>query len=235
MFPCQNLCSPYTSISRRQEAAPDTSKSTSRKRSSVHCRASSKSVIPKPVEAPLWRLLHTAASCAVACTVSLGPVNGALAAKLSVPIENATYSEVSCKGNSKVAGQGNITCIEFTGTVNNTNKKAINTADVYGRVYDGAKNDVTDNEENDRIAYVDLIPPGVSTVSFTLSVPASQLELGPLSWKSLKASGFTGQVLPGQAGLLGLLDEIDCSTIGPDSDIFDIEQCEEQELENSIR
>ena len=43
------------------------------------------------------------------------------------------------------------------------------------------------------------------------------------------------QVLPGQAGLLGLPEDLDCSTIGPDSDILDIEACEEQAAELAIR
>jgi hypothetical protein len=61
--------------------------------------------------------------------------------------------------------QGRVTCLEFSGDITNPDKKnAINTADVFGRVYDKAGNGLTDTTENDRIAFVDLIPPGKSRV-----------------------------------------------------------------------
>jgi len=100
---------------------------------------------------------------------------------------------------------------------------------------DSSQNDVTDNSENDRIGYVDRVPSGLSEVSFDIPVSKAQLESGPLTWTSLKVSGFTGKVLPGQAGLLGLPESTDCSAIGPDSDPLDIEACEEQEAESAIR
>jgi len=128
-----------------------------------------------------------------------------------------------------------VTCVSFTGDINNKDKNAINTADVFGRVYDFAGNGVTDIEENNRIAYVDLVPPGKSKVSFALTVPTAQFELGPLKWKGLKMTGFSGKVLPGQAGLTGLLEEIDCSAVGDGSDLFDIEACANQALEAAIR
>jgi len=34
----------------------------------------------------------------------------------------------------------------------------------------------------------------LAQVSFDLTLPKTQLELGPLSWKGLKVSGFTGKV-----------------------------------------
>jgi hypothetical protein len=58
-----------------------------------------------------------------------------------------------------------VTCLSFTGDINNTDKNPMNTADVFGRVYDFAGNGVTDIAENNRIAFVDLVPPGKSKVS----------------------------------------------------------------------
>ena len=48
-------------------------------------------------------------------------------------------------------------------------------------------------------------------------------------------TGFSGKVLPGQAGLNGLVEELDCSNITEDSDTFDIEACENQAMSAAIR
>jgi hypothetical protein len=72
-------------------------------------------------------------------------------------------------------------------------------------------------------------------VTFNLSVGTAQYELGAISWKGLKVTGFTGKVLPGQAGLTGLIDPLDCSNINDSSDPYDIEECENQALESAIR
>jgi hypothetical protein len=60
--------------------------------------------------------------------------------------------------------QGRLTCLVFSGDITNPDPNSINTADVFGRVYDKAGNGITDNLENDRIAFVDGIPPGKSRV-----------------------------------------------------------------------
>eukprot|EP00873_Tetraselmis_striata_P038698 jgi/Tetstr1/458962/TSEL_004433.t1 len=155
----------------------------------------------------------------------------ALAFRVAAPMEGVSYEEVTCGARAKPG----FTCVRFRGTVTNTDKEAINTADIYGRIYDKAGNDVTDNAENDRIGFVDLVPPGTSEVSFEVPVSKSQLEQGRLVYKGLKVSGYTGKVLPGQSGLLGLPTDLDCSAIGPDSDPLDVEACEEQSAELAIR
>jgi hypothetical protein len=48
-------------------------------------------------------------------------------------------------------------------------------------------------------------------------------------------TGFSGKVLPGQAGLTGLIEEIDCSAITDDSDMFDVEACDNQAMAAAIR
>lgn len=72
-------------------------------------------------------------------------------------------------------------------------------------------------------------------MTFNLSVGTAQYELGAISWKGLKVTGFTGKVLPGQAGLNGLVNPLDCSNINDSSDPYDIEECENQALESAIR
>lgn len=74
---------------------------------------------------------------------------------------------------------------------------------------------MTDVAENNRIAYVDVVPPGSSEVSFVLNMSSAQYDLGELSWQGLKASGFAGKILPGQTGATGLLGENECD-LAPD-------------------
>jgi len=171
-------------------------------------------------------------TCGMAAAVALlAPCDPALAFRVAAQMEDVQYEEVTCASRPKPG----FTCVKFSGKVNNTDKEPINTADIYGRIYDKAGNDVTDNAENDRIGFVDLVSPGTSEVSFEIPVLRSQLEAGKLVWKGLKVSGYTGKVLPGQSGLLGLPTDLDCSAIGPDSDILDIEACEQQDAESAIR
>lgn len=72
-------------------------------------------------------------------------------------------------------------------------------------------------------------------VTFNLTMGTAQYELGAISWKGLKVTGFTGKVLPGQAGLTGLINPVDCSNVTDASDPYDIEECDNQALENAIR
>lgn len=115
-----------------------------------------------------------------------------------------------------------VACVKFTAAATNPSSKPLYNADVYGRVYDRAGSAVTDVAENNRIAYVDNVPAGASEVSFVLTVPKAQLDLGGLSWRGLKASGFTGKILPGQTGAEGLLGESECD-LAPDPG-----ECEEE-------
>lgn len=72
--------------------------------------------------------------------------------------------------------------------------------------------------ENIRIAYIDQIAPGESTVSFKLFIPQEQYDLGPLNLKGFKATGFPGKMLPGQgSGLIGAPrggETSDCDILG---------------------
>merc|ERR1712032_1662700 len=78
-------------------------------------------------------------------------------------------------------------------------------------------NAALDDTENIRIAYLGTIAPGKSEVTFKLSVPSSE-ETDVIEIKGLKASGFTGGVLPGQgSGLVTDCDEFtppeECETL----------------------
>ena len=55
-----------------------------------------------------------------------------------------------------------------------------------------------------------------------LTMGKNQLDAGPLHWQGLKASGFTGKILPGQTGSTGLLGENECD-LAPDPG-----ECEEE-------
>ena len=50
-------------------------------------------------------------------------------------------------------------------------------------------------------------------------------------------NGFplSAQVLPGQAGLTGLVNAANCSLVNEDSPQFEIEECENEALEAAIR
>jgi hypothetical protein len=168
------------------------------------------------------------ASLASLVLAVVNPTAALAVGPVSVPFENVRYEEVACeKGTmSSVGGSINlkagVACVKFTAKAVNPSSKALNNADVYGRVYDDAGSAVTDVAENNRIAYVDSVPGGTSDVSFVLTMGKNQLDAGPLHWQGLKASGFTGKILPGQTGSTGLLGENECD-LAPDPG-----ECEEE-------
>lgn len=72
---------------------------------------------------------EVAGLCAAVAVVSFGAASPANAAKLSLQLSGVSYQEVQCETRT------GFTCVRFSGEVNNTDKKSINTADIYGRVY----------------------------------------------------------------------------------------------------
>lgn len=54
------------------------------------------------------------------------------------------------------------------------------------RVYDANGEAAIDDTENIRIAYIEVVPPGTSPVSFKLFVPQEQFDLGPLKLVGFK-------------------------------------------------
>lgn len=169
-----------------------------------------------------------AAAAASLALAALNPHAALAVGPVSVPFDDVRYEEVPCeKGTmSSVGGAVNVragvACVKFTARATNPSAKPLNNADVYGRVYDDTGSAVTDVAENNRIAYVDVVPAGTGDVTFVLTMGKNQFDAGPLHWQGLKASGFAGKILPGQTGATGLLGENECD-LAPDP-----AECEEE-------
>lgn len=106
----------------------------------------------------------------------------------------------------------------MTADADNTSGKPLFNADVFGRVYDAQGNAAIDDSENIRISYIPKIEPGRTAIRFRIVIPLEQAELGPVEFKGLKVSGFSGGVLPNQgSGVVSDCDEFtapeDCETI----------------------
>ncbi len=80
--------------------------------------------------------------------------------------------------------------------------------------------------ENIRIAYIPEVAPGTSSVTLRLIVPSEQYDLGPLTLKGFKATGFPGKMLPGQ-GSGRITDDAEVCAITGD--------CTDLEAESAIR
>lgn len=109
-----------------------------------------------------------------------------------------------------------VKCAEVSAQAVNGGKAPVLNADVFGYVLDADDNPISDTTENIRIAYLDSIPVGTSTVAFELVVPTAQLDLGPIQIQKLKATGFTRPMLPGQGSgkVLGSAQSQDCIEFG---------------------
>ena len=73
---------------------------------------------------------HCLRSLTAATACLLLPADPSIAARLSAPLEEVHYKEVVCS-SPKIG----FTCVEFSGQLTNNDKKSINTADIYGRIY----------------------------------------------------------------------------------------------------
>ena len=155
-----------------------------------------------------------AAAAASIALAALNPHAALTVGPVSVPFDDVRYGTVQEGHDSSVGGAVNVragvACIKFTARATNPSAKPLNNADVYGRVYDDTGSAVTDVAENNRIAYVDVVPAGTGDVTFVLTMGKNQFDAGPLHWQGLKASGFAGKILPGQTGATGLLGENEC-------------------------
>ncbi len=205
--------SPPATVAPRRARARDRSRAT---RAAATARATAPLDPSLPSSSGSIAIARRVTALAAAATLAAAAPPALAVGPVSVPFEDVTYARVECaRGTmSSVGGAVNVragvACVEFSATAKNPSSKALNNADVYGRVYDGNGSAVTDVSENNRIAYVDEVPAGTSKVTFALTMPATQYEAGALSWSGLKASGFAGKILPGQTGGLGLLGEDEC-------------------------
>lgn len=81
-------------------------------------------------------------------------------------------------------------CYLVNGKATNPSGKVVYNADVFGRVYDANGNDIM--PERTRLGAIPEVPTGDSAFQIMISVPAEQPE--PLTFKQLKASGFSSQI-----------------------------------------
>lgn len=154
----------------------------------------------------------------LAFAVGVLPLSSHAVGPVKVTLSDAHIEKIECADFKQGAlGQGSKACFRVTAQADNPSKKELRNSDVFGKVYDRAGNAALDDTENIRIAYLGTVVPGKSEVSFTLSVPASE-ETDRIEIRGLKASGFTGGVLPGQgSGLVTDCDEFtppeECETL----------------------
>lgn len=110
-----------------------------------------------------------------------------------IPLSNIQYHECPPELAEGTVAAGNFTaakCFLVTGNAENTSKRPVVNADIFGRIYDANGNSVMENRT--RLGAIEEIPPGISEFELRISVPANQPE--PLKLEQFKAAGFTGTV-----------------------------------------
>lgn len=110
-----------------------------------------------------------------------------------IPLSDIQYHECPPELAEGTVTAGNFTaakCFLVTGKAENTSKRSVVNADIFGRIYDANGNSVMENRT--RLGAIDQIPPGISDFELRISVPANQPE--PLKLEQFKAAGFTGSV-----------------------------------------
>jgi len=164
------------------------------------------------------RFYSNALAAVLAVAVGALPLSAHAVGPVKVTLTEAQIEKIACEDFKQGAlGQGSKSCFRVTAQADNPSKKELRNSDVFGKVYDRSGNAALDDTENIRIAYLGTVVPGKSQVTFKLSVPASE-ETDVIEIKGLKASGFTGGVLPGQgSGLVTDCDEFtppeECETL----------------------
>ena len=81
-------------------------------------------------------------------------------------------------------------CYALRGTVENPGRKAVVDTDVFALILDSSGEPVLQNRT--RVGSIGDVPPGLSSFALRLSVPAGTP--GPLSFRAVKARGFSGPV-----------------------------------------
>jgi hypothetical protein len=164
------------------------------------------------------KFYSNALAAVLAVAVGALPLSAHAVGPVKVTLTEAQIEKIECEDFKQGAlGQGSKSCFRVTAQADNPSKKELRNSDVFGKVYDRSGNAALDDTENIRIAYLGTIVPGKSEVTFKLSVPSSE-ETDVIEIKGLKASGFTGGVLPGQgSGLVTDCDEFtppeECETL----------------------
>ena len=154
-----------------------------------------------------------AAAAAAACVAGWGSPAWAFGPE-TIMLTDVRVEVQECKKGQVISTP--VKCAQVSAQAVNGGKAPVLNADVFGYVLDADDNPISDTTENIRIAYLDSIPVGTSTVAFELVVPTAQLDLGPIQIQKLKATGFTRPMLPGQGSgkVLGSAQSQDCIEFG---------------------
>jgi hypothetical protein len=88
------------------------------------------------------------------------------------------------------SGSNSASCFIVTGKAENSTRKTVYDADIFGRIYDANGDSTLQNRT--RLGLIAEVPPGVSDFEFRITVPSNQPL--PLQLKQFKAAGFSGQV-----------------------------------------
>jgi hypothetical protein len=81
-------------------------------------------------------------------------------------------------------------CFIVTGKAENSTKKTVYNADIFGRIYDANNDPILQNRT--RLGAIEEVPPGISDFDLRITVDATQPT--PLQLKQFKAAGFSGKV-----------------------------------------
>jgi hypothetical protein len=88
------------------------------------------------------------------------------------------------------SGSNSASCFIVTGKAENSTRKTVYDADIFGRIYDANGDSTLQNRT--RLGLISEVPPGVSDFEFRITVPSNQPV--PLQLKQFKAAGFSGRV-----------------------------------------
>lgn len=110
-----------------------------------------------------------------------------------IKLSNISYHECPSELASGIVGSSGsnaASCFIVTGKAENSTRKTVYDADIFGRVYDANGDSTLQNRT--RLGLIAEVPPGVSDFEFRITVPSNQPV--PLQLKQFKAAGFSGRV-----------------------------------------
>lgn len=145
------------------------------------------------------------AAVTVASVVSVDPEEAAALGPVKMLLSEPEYHSVVCPPKTQVPGEKagaglKPVCVKVTVTADNTNKKDVKDAAVFGFVLDEDNTSVVANNPDGasdagQFAIIANIPVGVSRVSFQFVAaiePQENFDLKKLRFKSLKAISYPG-------------------------------------------
>ncbi|MBD2279959.1 MAG: hypothetical protein HEQ13_02545 [Dolichospermum sp. DEX189] len=110
-----------------------------------------------------------------------------------IKLSDISYHECPSELSSGIvgsSGSNSASCFIVTGKAENSTRKTVYDADIFGRIYDANGDSTLQNRT--RLGLISEVPPGVSDFEFRITVPSNQPV--PLQLKQFKAAGFSGRV-----------------------------------------